>query len=239
MKINTFAITARCGRTGQLGVAVSTKVPAVGMLCPFVENNVGAVATQSFVNPYLGLWGLGYLRQGYSAEETLDLLAARDPGIQYRQLGIVDRQGRSAAFSGNQCDGWYGHRTGPNYAVAGNMLVGEDTVAAMEESFRATEGQRIQLAERLLMALDAGQRAGGDKRGRQSAALKVYGLEAYPLLDLRVDEHLDPVAELIRVYAVAQESLVPLLNMLPTYDTPAGRFDMEESRRKGLLQDGR
>ncbi len=239
MKINTFSITARCGRTGQLGVAVSTKVPAVGMLCPFVENNVGAVATQSFVNPYLGLWGLGYLRQGYSAEETLDLLAARDPGIQYRQLGIVDRQGRSAAFSGNQCDGWYGHRTGPNYAVAGNMLVGEDTVAAMEESFRATEGQRIQLAERLLMALDAGQRAGGDKRGRQSAALKVYGLEAYPLLDLRVDEHLDPVAELIRVYAVAQESLVPLLNMLPTYDTPAGRFDMEESRRKGLLQDGR
>lgn len=239
MKINTFSITARCALTGQLGVAVSTKVPAVGMLCPFVESNVGAIATQSFVNPYLGLWGLEYLRQGHSAEETLDLLAARDPGIQYRQLGIVDRHGCSAAFSGNQCDGWYGHRTGSQYAVAGNMLVGEDTVAAMEESFCATEGQGIPLAERLLMALDAGQRAGGDKRGRQSAALKVYGQEAYPLLDLRVDEHLDPVAELIRVYAVAQEALVPLLNMLPTYDTPAGRFDREESRRKGLLQDGR
>ncbi len=239
MKINTFSITARCARTGQLGVAVSTKVPAVGMLCPFVESGVGAVATQSFVNPYLGIWGLELMREGHSAPETLELLKARDPGMEYRQLGIVDRSGASAAFSGNQCDTWYGKRTGPDYAIAGNMLVGEETLAAMEESFLAPQNQDLPLVERLLKALDAGQNAGGDKRGRQSAAVKVHDREAYPLIDLRVDEHPNPVSELMRVYQVAQESLIPLIRMLPTHDTPAGRFDLDESRRKGLLQDGR
>lgn len=238
MKLNTFSITARCAETGQLGVAVSTKVPAVGMLCPFVASQVGAVATQSFVNPYLGLWGLEYLRQGYSAAESLNLLRARDPGMEYRQIGIVDNQGGSAAFSGNQCDTWYGQRTGLNYAIAGNMLVGSDTLTAMEASFLHTDDLFLPLVERLLLALEAGQEAGGDKRGRQSAAVKVYGTEAYPWLDLRVDEHPQPVAELRRVYSVAKESLVPLLNMLPTYDTPMGRFDMQ-ARRKGLLQDER
>lgn len=239
MKLNTFSITARCADSGQLGVAVSTKVPAVGMLCPFVESRVGAVATQSFVNPYLGIWGLEYLRQGHTAQDTLEFLCAHDAGIEYRQLGIVDRDGASAAFSGTHCDTWYGHKTGPNYAIAGNMLVGPETLEAMESSFLATESTGLTLSERLLKALAAGQAAGGDKRGRQSAALKVYSTEAYPLLDLRVDEHPDPVAELTRIYGVAQEALVPLLQMLPTYDTPAGRFDMEESRRKGLLQDER
>lgn len=239
MKLNTFSITARCARTGQLGVAVSTKVPAVGMLCPFVESGVGAIATQSFVNPYLGLWGLDLLRSGQSAAQTLLALQDRDPGIQHRQLAIVDRHGDSVAFSGDQCDTWYGHRTGPNYAVAGNMLVGEETLAAMEASFAATVATRMPLAERLLVALQAGQNAGGDKRGRQSAALRVFDREAYPALDLRVDEHPDPVPELIRIYRVAQDSLIPLLNMLPTHDTPAGRFDMEVSRQRGLLQDER
>lgn len=237
MKLNTFSITARCARTGQLGVAVSTKVPAVGMLCPFVASRAGAVATQSFVNPYLGLWGLEYLKSGHTASETLAALQARDPGIEYRQLAIVDQWGKSAAFSGNQCDTWYGHCTGANYAVAGNMLVGEDTIAAMEASFLATAEMDLPLAERLLTALQAGQEAGGDKRGRQSAAVRVFDREDYPALDLRVDEHPDPVPELIRIYHVAQESLVPLLNMLPTHDTPAGRFDLNESRKRGLLQD--
>ncbi|OLZ10223.1 DUF1028 domain-containing protein [Sulfobacillus thermosulfidooxidans] len=237
MKLNTFSITARCPETGQLGIAVSTKVPAVGMLCPFIESGVGAIATQSFVNPYLGIWGLQYMRQNHTAVETLEFLKRQDPGIEYRQLGIVDRSGISVGFSGSACDTWFGHRNGPNYVVAGNMLVSEDTILAMEESFLQTQG--LSLAERLLKALMAGQQAGGDKRGKQSAALKVYGSEAYPLLDLRVDEHPEPVTELWRIYTVAQESLVPLIAMLPTHDTPAGRFDFEESRRRGLLQDGR
>lgn len=237
--LNTFSITARCAHTGQLGVAVSTKVPAVGMLCPFVESGVGAIATQSFVNPYLGIFGLDYLRKGHSASETLEHLMTQDAGMPYRQLAIVDRWGESAAYTGPQCDTWRGHLTGPNFAVAGNMLVGPETLDLMAASFRSSEGKSLPLVERLLNALEAGQAAGGDKRGRQSAAVKVYGTEAYPLLDLRVDEHPDPVTELQRIYQVARESLIPLISMLPTREHPAGQFDFEESRKRGLLQDGK
>lgn len=235
LKCNTFSITARCRRTGELGVAVSTNVPAVGMLCAFVRSNVGAIATQSFLNPYLGLWGLEHLAEGHSAQETLAYLKGRDAGIEYRQLGIVDAHGGSAAFTGASCDTWNGDLTGPGYAVAGNMLVGAETLAAMQASFEADDERP--LVERLLAALSAGQEAGGDKRGRQSAAVKVYSTEDYPALDLRVDEHPDPVAELQRVYDVAGETLLPLLEMLPTRDHPEGTFDFQRSRELGLLQD--
>lgn len=235
LKLNTFSITARCARTGEVGIAVSTAVPAVGMLAPFVRGGAGAVSTQSFVNPYLGLWGLDHLADGLSAEETLDRLRTSDAGIEYRQLAVVDREGGSAAFTGNRCDTWHGHLTGPNYAIAGNMLVGAATLDAMEASFAQTGEEP--LSQRLLLALAAGQEAGGDKRGRQSAALKVYGAEAYPALDLRVDEHSDPVAELRRIYAVAQADLVPLLEMLPTRTFPEGTFDLARLSATGLLQD--
>lgn len=235
-RLNTFSITARCARTGQLGVAVSTKVPAVGMLCPFAEAGVGAVATQSFVNPYLGFWGLDLMRSGASASETLAILRRRDPDPERRQVAVVDAHGGSAAFSGSACDTWYGQRVHDNVAIAGNMLTGEETLAAMDEAFAASDA--LALAERLLAALAAGQAAGGDKRGRQSAALLVVDREAYPALSLRVDDHPDPVTELRRVYAVAQRDLVPLLRMLPTQTAPAGAFDMDEARRAGLLQDG-
>lgn len=235
IKLNTFSITARCERTGQLGVAVSTKVPAVGMLCPFVKSGVGAIASQSFVNPYLGIRGLEYLADGHSAGETLVFLKSYDSAIEYRQLGIVDKNGDSVAFTGNQCDTWNGHLTGENYAIAGNMLVGPETLSAMQASFISSGSQ--ELAERLLLALESGQNAGGDKRGRQSAAVKVYSTEEYPLLELRVDEHPDPVAEIRRVFEVARETLVPFIEMLPTIDAPSGRFNFEESRKRGLLQD--
>lgn len=235
IRLNTFSIAARCERTGQLGVAVSTRVPAVGMLCPFVASHVGAIATQSFVNPYLGIRGLQFLEKGHSAEETLDYLHTLDAGMAWRQIGIVDAKGGSISFSGDSCDGWYGHRTGADYAIQGNMLVGEDTLRAMEDSFLSTF--EAPLAERLLHALLAGQDAGGDKRGRQSAAVKVYQDEEYPLLDLRVDEHADPVPELRRVYEVAKQTLLPLISMLPTKTHPNGLFDVEESRKRGLLQD--
>jgi uncharacterized Ntn-hydrolase superfamily protein len=234
LKYNTFSITARCQRTGELGVAVSTKVPAVGMLCPFVSN-VGAVATQSWVNPYLGLWGLEHLASGHTAEETLEYLKGKDAGIEYRQFAVVDSSGRSAAFTGSKSDTWRGHLTGPNYAVAGNMLVGGQTLTSMRDAFESDDSRP--LAERLLSALSAGQTAGGDKRGRQSAALKIYNTEEYPALDLRVDEHPDPVTELQRVYGVALESLIPLLEMLPTHDHPEGTFDIDRQRELGLLQD--
>ncbi|MDP9371347.1 MAG: DUF1028 domain-containing protein, partial [Chloroflexota bacterium] len=187
----TFSIVGRCARTGRLGVAVSTKVPAVGMLCPFARPAVGAIATQAFVNPYLGLDGLDLLAQGLSARETLARLVAGDPGREVRQLGIVDREGRSAAFSGRECVGWFGHQTGEDFSAQGNMLVGAATVDALAATFAAHPEE--ELPERLVRALEAGQAAGGDKRGRQSAALYVVDREtAYAYLDLRVDEHPDP-----------------------------------------------
>lgn len=235
VRLNTFSIVGCCEKTGQLGVAVSTKVPAVGMLCPFAKAGVGAVATQSFVNPYLGIWGLEYMAEGLSAEETLQKLLERDPQPSLRQLGIVDSQGRSASFTGEHNDTWCGHRTGPNYAAQGNMLVGEATVTAMADSFESTAGKP--LAERLLLALEAGQAAGGDKRGRQSAALLVVDTEDYPLVSLRVDEHPDPVAELRRVYEVAQQALLPFIPMMPSKARPAGAWDLDELRLQGIIRD--
>lgn len=219
----TFSVAARCARTGMLGVAVSTAVPAVGALCPFVSADTGAMATQSWVNPYLGLDGLELLRQGIAAAVVLDQLLGADPGREVRQLGIVDNQGRSASFTGAECTGWAGHRTGAGYAAQGNMLTGGEVVEAMAESFEQSESE--ELPERLVRALEAGQSVGGDKRGRQSASVRVFASEDYPYLDLRVDEHPQPVAELRRVWEVAQQQLLPFVKMMATRDDPIGKHD--------------
>ncbi|AFZ69445.1 DUF1028 domain-containing protein [Deinococcus peraridilitoris] len=234
IQLRTFSITARCERTGHLGIAVATAIPCVGMLCPFVQADVGAVATQSFVNPYLGLWGLELLAQGHRADQVLEQLRQRDEGIALRQIAIVDRHGRSAAFSGDGCDGWYGHLTGDQYAIAGNMLVGPETLDAMQASFVQHPGES--LAQRLLLALRTGQLAGGDKRGKQSAALKVFSTEQYPLVDIRVDDHHDPVNDLQRVYDVVKQQLLPFMDMLPTHANPTGHLDLAEARKRGLVQ---
>lgn len=228
----TFSITARCAETNQLGIAISTKLPAVGALCPYAKAGCGAISTQSFINPYIGINGIGYLEDGLDAEAVLEKVLAEDPDPEKRQVAIVDASGGSAAFSGEQCDGWYGHLADTDYAVAGNMLVGEETIIEMENTFKNTEGQF--LSERLMAALEAGQAAGGDKRGRQSAALLVVEKEKYPLFDLRVDEHHDPVAELGRIYAVTVEELSPLMEMFPTLDNPKGAFAPGEI---SLMQD--
>lgn len=224
---NTFSITARCSRTGELGIAVSTKFVAVGMLCAFVKSKAGAIASQAYVNPYLGIWGIDYLARGHSAAETLEYLKSRDEGFDFRQLGIVDNKGGSAAFTGKNCDSWRGDLTGPNFAIAGNMLVGVETLEAMKKSFESDETQP--LAKRLLLALQAGYLAGGDKRGHQSAAVKVYGLEEYPIVDLRVDEHVDPISELIRVYGVAETILLPLIDSLPTMNADGETLHLNRS----------
>ena len=186
-----------------LGAAVSTAVPGVGALCPFVGAGTGAVCTQSWVNPYLGIDGVRLMAEGKTAQQALDQLIAADPGRDVRQLGLVDRDGGSAAWTGKDCTQWFGHITGPDFAVQGNMLVGEPTIRAMADAFVA--GAALDLPERLIAVLEAGQAAGGDKRGRQSAALKVLHREDYPWLDLRVDEHRYPIAELRRVYEVARD----------------------------------
>ena len=219
----TFSIAGFDEGTGAFGVAVTTKFFGVGSLCPFVEAGVGAVATQAFVNPTFGPRGLRLLAEGRSAQEVLDSLIQSDEGREHRQLHIVDRKGRTAAWTGKETVTWAGHSPRKGFSVAGNMLVGEPTIMQMAEAYEANSG--IELAERLLRALEAGQAAGGDKRGRQSAALKVVTTEEYPHLDIRVDDHPDPVAELRRLFEEAKREYLPFKQFLPTRARPAGIYD--------------
>jgi uncharacterized Ntn-hydrolase superfamily protein len=215
----TFSIGAHCPRTGMLGVAVATAVPAVGSTCPYVKSGVGAVSTQSWINPYLAIDALRLMEQGSSGPEALDAVMAADSGRDLRQIGVIDASGRSAAWSGRNCTNWFGQIVERHFSVQGNMLVSAPTIEAMAQSILSTES--LDLAERLMLALEAGDAAGGDRRGRQSAALKVHHVEEYPFLDLRVDEHAYPVAELRRVFTIAKLQLLPFVRGMPTRGSPA------------------
>jgi uncharacterized Ntn-hydrolase superfamily protein len=201
----TFSIVACDAHAGQMGVAVASKFLAVGAVVPWLEADVGAIATQALANTRYGPEGLALMREGASAREALDAVLAADPGRDDRQAGIVDARGRGATHTGQSCMAWAGGRAGPGYAVQGNILTGPDVVDAMAESFEASAGD---LAHRLLLALAAGDAGGGDRRGRQSAALAVvapgggYGGNDDSLVDLRVDDHTDPVSELRRLYGI-------------------------------------
>jgi uncharacterized Ntn-hydrolase superfamily protein len=224
----TFSIVAHCPRTGQLGVAVSTAVPAVGSMCPYVKPGVGAVSTQAWVNPYLAIEALRRMEGGAPAPAALAAVLTSDEARDLRQIGLVDAQGRAASWSGELCTDWFGHVVDDQFAVQGNMLVGEATILSMAEAYR--DAAAHDLAERLLRAMEAGQAAGGDKRGRQSASLTVYGEEEYALLDLRVDEHPDPVAELRRVHGIARLQLVPFVASMPRKNGVAAAPDSEVIR---------
>jgi uncharacterized Ntn-hydrolase superfamily protein len=201
----TFSIVARCPKTLALGVAVSTAVPAVGSVVPHVKVNVGAIATQAQTNIVYGTDGLKLLEEGVVPQRALKTLLATDKDREKRQVIIIDAKGRTAAYTGKETEGWKGHIIGENCVVAGNMLTGSNVIRVMLDSF---EEERGALALRLLKALEARQDAGGDKRGRLSAALLVADSRwigsSRPLLDLRVDAHSNPVAELRRVYAVSR-----------------------------------
>jgi uncharacterized Ntn-hydrolase superfamily protein len=205
MQPSTFSIVAIDPATGELGVAVASKFLAVGAVVPWARAGVGAVATQSYANVSYGPTGLELMAAGYSAGETLARLLADDPERELRQVGIVDARGGTATFTGSACHAWAGGRTGPGYAVQGNILTGPEVVDAMAHAFETTEGP---LAARLLAALAAGDAAGGDRRGKQSAALLVvkerggYGGYTDRFIDLRVDDHPEPVAELQRLYGI-------------------------------------
>ena len=208
----TFSIAARCPRTGMLGVATSSKALSAGGLVPYCRAGVGAIASQSFVNPYLGIDGLVLLEQGLAAERTLERLVEDDPGRDLRQLAIVDKDGRAAAYTGTRCIPWAGHIVGAGYACLGNILVAEGVVEAMAREFQNSISD--ELPERLIRALEAGQEAGGDRRGRQSAGMTVVNEEEYPWIDVRVDDHEDPVPELRRIYEIYKREEVPFLNMM-------------------------
>jgi uncharacterized Ntn-hydrolase superfamily protein len=214
----TFSIAARCPRTGMLGVGTSSKALAAGGIVPYCHAGTGAITSQSFVNPYLGIDGLELLANGLAAERALERLITGDPGRDLRQLAIVDKEGRTAAYTGDQCISWAGHVSGAGYVCLGNILEGEDVVAAMARAFETTLVE--ELPERLIQALEAGQAAGGDRRGRQSAGITVVAEEAYPLCELRVDDHPDPVPELRRVFEVYKREEVPFLQDMPRRDDP-------------------
>jgi uncharacterized Ntn-hydrolase superfamily protein len=204
--VATYSIAACDLDAGQWGVATQSKFLAVGSVVPWAEPGTGAVATQAYANPRYGPDGLALLRDGASAEEAVEALTNADDGRAHRQVGIVDAAGGSASFTGDECFDWAGGQTGPCYAAQGNILVGKETVTALAATFAATAGRP--LAERLLESLAAAQAAGGDRRGQQSAALLVverdggYAAMSDVLVDLRVDDHEQPVAELTRLYGI-------------------------------------
>ena len=201
----TFSMVARCPETLALGVCVSTAVPAVGNRVPHVEAGVGAIATQAYTNVLYGVNGLKLLRMGLSPQTALEAMLREDLERERRQVIIIDRHGRTAAFTGRETSDWKGHLIGKDYAAAGNTLVGGEVIEAMARAFEESEDE---LAERMMGALEAGEEAGGDRRGRASAALLVVGeglMETRPFLDLRVDEHRDPVRELRRIFEAHKE----------------------------------
>jgi uncharacterized Ntn-hydrolase superfamily protein len=206
--VATYSIVACDLEARQWGVAVQSKFLAVGSVVPWAEPEVGAIATQAYANPRYGPDGLALLRDGLRAEDVVERLTETDDGRGERQLGVVDAQGGSAGWTGPDCHDWAGHRTGSGYAAQGNILVGEETVAALATTFEASA--HAPLAQRLLECLTAAQAAGGDRRGQQSASLLVvqrnggYAALSDVLVDLRVDDHDRPVEELRRIYGLHQ-----------------------------------
>jgi uncharacterized Ntn-hydrolase superfamily protein len=200
----TYSLVACDLDAGQWGVATQSKFLAVGSVVPWAEPQVGAIATQAYANPRYGPDGLALLREGLSAPEVVERLTQADDGRDHRQLGVVDADGGSATFTGPECMDWAGGVAAPGFSAQGNILVSEETVTALVDTFAATTGRP--LAERLIECLAAAQAAGGDSRGQQSAALLVverdggYAGLSDTLVDLRVDDHADPIGELARLY---------------------------------------
>jgi uncharacterized Ntn-hydrolase superfamily protein len=219
----TWSIVARDPATGCFGIAVATKFFAAGARVPFIAAQVGAVATQALVNPFYGTDGLKMLRDGLSAEATVKALIDADAGRDHRQVHILDAAGRVAAHTGSACVDWCGHSHGDGFSVAGNMLAGarvlDDTAAAYAAH------AALPFPSRLIAAMLAGEAAGGDKRGKQSAGLLIYGEEEWSDLDLRVDDHAEPLLELERLERISRERWMAFRRCLPSRRDPVGITD--------------
>ena len=199
----TWSIIARDPSTGQLGIAVATRFFAVGARVPHIAAGIGGIATQALSNPYYGIDGVRLLREGRQPRDIVETLIAGDAGRESRQLHILDAGGRIACHTGSECVGWCGHIEGSGFSLAGNMLAGAGVLDDTAETYIA--GKNLPCAQRLIAAMRSGEAAGGDKRGKQSAALLIYGEEEWSVLDLRVDDHSDPLTELERLEAVSRE----------------------------------
>src|ERR1700716_1542762 len=221
----TWSILAHDSSTGQFGIAVATRFFAVGARVPHIAAGLGGIATQALVNPYYGIDGLKLLREGQKPRDIVKTLIAADAGRESRQLHIMDAGGRIAAHTGSDCVDWCGHLEGNGFSIAGNMLAG---ARVLDETAKAyTEDETLPFARRLIAAMRSGEAAGGDKRGKQSAALLIHGEEEWSDLDLRVDDHSDPLTELERLEAVSRERWVHFRKFLPSRKNPAGVTDRQ------------
>jgi uncharacterized Ntn-hydrolase superfamily protein len=219
----TWSIIARDDATGQFGIAVATRFFAVGARVPHIAAGIGGIATQALSNPYYGIDGVKLLREGRIPRDIVETLTAGDAGRESRQLHIMDADGRIASHTGSECVDWCGHLKGNGFSIAGNMLAGARVLDDTAKAYVAN--QKLPFAQRLIAAMRAGEAAGGDKRGKQSAALLIHGEEEWSLLDLRVDDHKDPLAELERLEAVSRERWVHFRKYLPTRKNPSGITD--------------
>jgi uncharacterized Ntn-hydrolase superfamily protein len=230
----TWSIVAHDPATGAFAVAVATKAFAVGASCPFVRSGVGAVSTQSFTNRYLGPAILDAMARGLAPDAAIESALAGDEGRGIRQVHAVDRHGRTAAWTGQNCVEWCGSVAGPGISVAGNMLAGEPTIGATLEAWQAN-GARL-MPERLMASMEAGEAAGGDRRGRQSAAMVLTTTEDFPDLNLRVDDHVAPLEELRRLLGIWRVERAPGLSAQPSRANPSGFTDLDTIEAAWMLK---
>lgn len=219
----TYSILAHDAEQGLFGLAVASKFFAVGAVCPWSGGPHGAAMSQALPNPELGHRALGLLAEGHLAEDIITMLQGMDEGIDQRQFHVIDAHGGAAAHTGAKCVDWCGHKTAAGVSVAGNMLAGPAVVGDTLACWR--DRADLPIVERLIAAMQAGEDAGGDKRGKQSIALRVQGPEVFARLDLRVDDHADPIPELQRLYGVAQERFIPFSTGMPRAGRPYGILD--------------
>jgi uncharacterized Ntn-hydrolase superfamily protein len=226
----TWSIIAKDPATGHIGIAVTTCAFAVGARVPFIATGVGAIASQAFVNPFYGSRGLELLKAGASAADVIRIVTAADEGRSDRQVHVMDLQGRFATYTGDTCVPWAGHLVRDHFSVAGNMLAGPRVIEETARVFAAES--KMPFPRRFIAALNAGQAAGGDKRGKQSAAILIHDEEEYPLFDMRVDDHAEPLAELARLEEVSRQRYIHYRTCMPTRANPAGVVGREEIERK-------
>lgn len=225
----TWSVVARDPASGAFGIAIASRFFAVGALCPHAQSAVGALSTQALVNPHYGKQAIELLRQGVAAPAIVQQLIAPDEGRDHRQIHVIDGAGRIGQHTGAACVAWCGAVAGDGFSVAGNMLAG---AAVLQETARVYQANAdLEFARRLIEALAAGEAAGGDKRGKQSAALLVCSGEDYPALSIRVDDHAEPIGELRRLYQVAHERFVPFMQCAPRKAEPWGTTDREKIER--------
>lgn len=234
----TWSILAR-DASGRLGAAIASRFFAVGALCVHTRRGVGVLSTQALMNPLYGPEGLARLAAGEAPEQVVAALTSADAGRDQRQLHVLPAHGAPAAWTGASCIDWCGHRAGADYSIAGNMLAGAQVLEASAHASEETRG--LPLPERLLAALAAGEAAGGDKRGKQAAALRIHGDEDYPQLDIRVDDHEEPVRELHRLYETSRQRYQPFMACLAGRHDPVGITDRAviEERIAAFHREGR